>query len=496
MKRLILVGMLAALAVTLPSPAQPLPAVPPVALQVAARRTPFAAASPTSRARSGRSSASSSRKPCSRSRGQDPEGREGREGREGQGCQGWKKDKKHNAKFVELARTGEDTIWSVLMEFGTGQATHNHGGAAPIAHGGAAGPLHNQIAQPNRALDNSTIWAPDFSKSYYDNLLFSEARGVSSMRTSTSRTRPAPTPSTARSRTGSRSVQRGRLRLELLRQHRLRARHPAPAPGRAERLDAEQIAAGKTDAQINTYLTQFDKWDRYDYNGNGNFNEPDGYIDHFQSIHAGRARRPAAAPQGADAIWSHRSYANVGRRARWPDGQPLGGVRIGNSSFWMATTPIEPENGGVGVFAHEFGHDLGLPGRVRHVGNTGGAENSTGFWTLWSSGSSAATARRRTASATGRSRFHDLIWQAYIPEYQVRWRWTKEQLRDLGQPLHPALRRAGLLPRRPQDGARRHHRRAHRLTTPHRTPAVQPRVTTRRSCEPPATPHHLRTNQT
>ena len=37
-----------------------------------------------------------------------------------------------------------------------------------------------------------------------------------------------------------------------------------------------------------------------------------------------------------------------------------------------------------------------------------------------------------------------------------------QQRRDLGQPLHPALRRAGLLARRPQDGARRHHRRPRR----------------------------------
>jgi immune inhibitor A len=32
-----------------------------------------------------------------------------------------------------------------------------------------------------------------------------------------------------------------------------------------------QIAAGKTTAEINAYLSQFDVWDRYDYNGNGNF---------------------------------------------------------------------------------------------------------------------------------------------------------------------------------------------------------------------------------
>ena len=39
------------------------------------------------------------------------------------------------------------------------------------------------------------------------------------------------------------------------------------------------------------------------------------------------------------------------------------------------------------MFSHEFGHDLGLPDEYDTSGNTGGAENSTGFWTTWSSGS-------------------------------------------------------------------------------------------------------------
>ena len=69
-----------------------------------------------------------------------------------------------------------------------------------------------------------------------------------------------------------------------------------------------------------------------------------------------------------------------------------------------------------------------------------------------------------------------LIGQAAIPEYQVRWRWTTEQRRDLGQPLHPALRGPGLLARRPQDGARRDRRRPPLLS---RSTGPQPRPSTR-----------------
>ena len=60
-----------------------------------------------------------------------------------------------------------------------------------------------------------------------------------------------------------------------------------------------------------------------------------------------------------------------------------GGIRIGDSDFWVRNYTIMPENGGVGVFAHEFGHDLGLP----DLYDTSGGENGTGFWTLMSSGS-------------------------------------------------------------------------------------------------------------
>jgi immune inhibitor A len=47
---------------------------------------------------------------------------------------------------------------------------------------------------------------------------------------------------------------------------------------------------------------------------------------------------------------------------------------------------MQPENGGLGVFAHEYAHDLGLPD-LYDTNNVAGVENSVGFWSLMSSGS-------------------------------------------------------------------------------------------------------------
>ena len=40
---------------------------------------------------------------------------------------------------------------------------------------------------------------------------------------------------------------------------------------------------------------------------------------------------------------------------------PLGGYNLPGTNLWVGDYTIQPEDGGVGVFAHEFGHDLGLP---------------------------------------------------------------------------------------------------------------------------------------
>src|ERR1044071_2388177 len=281
-------------------------------------------------------------------------------------------------QYVELTREGEDKIWSVLGEFGNS--------INPVT-GGTPGPLHNQIPAPDRSVDNTNIWAANFDRSYYENLLFSQAAGAVSMR------------NFYIEQSSNRYTVNGEV-TDWVQVPFNEARYGTNLCGSIvcstvwrfvnDSTDAWYTSklASMTSAQINAYLSQYDVWDRYDYDGDGNFNEPDGYIDHFQSIHAGSGEETGGGAQGADAIWSHRWYAYFS--ANGPDGvgpHGLGGVRVGNSNYWIGDYTVEPEDGGVGVFSHEFGHDLGLPDLYDTSGNTGGAENSTGFWTLYSSGS-------------------------------------------------------------------------------------------------------------
>jgi immune inhibitor A len=288
-------------------------------------------------------------------------------------------------QYVELARLGEDSIFTVVGQFGT---------QINPTYGGAAGPLKNQIPEPDRAVDNSTIWAPDFSQAYYEDLLFSDAPGAVSMR------------SYYKEVSANRYTVNGDV-TDWVTVPFNEANYGANycdgivcartwlfVRDAANAWYAGQLAAGKTAAEIDAYLARFDVWDRYDYDGDGNFNEPDGYIDHFQAIHAGEGEETGGGAQGTDAIWSHRWYAfynNIGLTG--PAFNKAGGVQIGGSNHWIGDYTVEPENGGVGVFAHEFGHDLGLPDLYDTSGNVGGAENSTGFWTLYSSGSYGASGK-------------------------------------------------------------------------------------------------------
>lgn len=282
-------------------------------------------------------------------------------------------------KSAELKVTGTDLIWTVLGEFGN---------KVDPTYGGHEGPKHNQIKEPNRRADNSTIWRKNFNEKFYEKLLFNDKSGANSMRNyyleQSSGMYTVDGDVTDWVKLKNNAAYYGSnycggivcQRTWLFVQDSL------------DQWYKDQKDAGMSDSEINDYLAQFDVWDRYDYDFDNNFNEPDGYIDHFQAIHAGEGEETGGGPQGTDAIWSHRWFAYYNLiGSDGPSFNKFGGVQVGDSDFWVGDYTVEPENGGLGVFAHEFGHDLGLPDLYDVSGNTGGAENSVAFWSLYSSGS-------------------------------------------------------------------------------------------------------------
>lgn len=273
-------------------------------------------------------------------------------------------------KYFESAVTGTGRLFTILSEFG--DQTAGKLGATP-------GPLHNKIAEPDRAVNNSTHWRSDFNSAYYDDLFFGDGESFADFYTKQSSGNYTvagevsdwvKVPGNA-STYGDNTVEDFGGAWQFIED-----------TGNAW-YDAQK-AAGKTDAEIKAELATFDVWDRYDADEDGNFDEPDGYLDHFQAVHAGEGEDAGGGAQGEDAIWSHRWYVNsTDYGTTGPAGAEFGGAQIGDTGYWIGDYTVEAENGGLGVFAHEYAHDLGLPDFY----DTAGGENSTGFWTLMSSGS-------------------------------------------------------------------------------------------------------------
>jgi len=314
-------------------------------------------------------------------------------------------------QYVELAREDTDKIFVVIAEFGNTRHPSycDPGQSCAFPPDGSAqtydGPVHNSIPEPDRTVDNTTLWKPDYNPAHYEDMYFNRMAAYYESQSS-----------------GRYSVE-GSV-TEWVRVPFNEARYGRDFCGSIVCSNTwwlishgmavwvkNQLDAGWTLAQVTAYLQTFDEWDRYDHDGDGNFNEPDGYIDHFQIVHSGGDQAAGDPFQGTDAIWSHRWYVQLNpifSTGPTVNGVvvPFGGINIGAvntlsgnglagvplqanpTGVWVGDYTIQPENGGLGVFAHEYGHDLGLPDLYDTSGNTCGStcENSTGFWTLMSSG--------------------------------------------------------------------------------------------------------------
>jgi immune inhibitor A len=274
-------------------------------------------------------------------------------------------------------------LLTFLVDFGSGAGN-------PDFPTQTAGPVHNEIPEPGPS-DNSTYWKSSFDRQHYVDMFFNglDDQGGQSFKGIYN------------------EMSSGRFDVSGDVSDWVSVDHPSSYYSQADGEESgedmadfvgdsatawfDDATATMSDQQVQDYLAGFDQWDRYDADNDGNFNEADGYIDHFQAIHAGPGEEAGGAPW---TIWSHRSGAafdptfSTGPDCVSTTEDPCflpGGVEIGDTGYWIFDYTTEPENGGLGVFAHEFGHDLGLPDYYDTDSST--TDNSVGFWNLMSSGS-------------------------------------------------------------------------------------------------------------
>ncbi|MEV4479731.1 immune inhibitor A domain-containing protein [Micromonospora coxensis] len=289
-------------------------------------------------------------------------------------------------QYVELSREQTDRIFVILAEFGNERhPNYPDQDTDPDTAGPTRfdGPLHNEIPAPNRAVDNSTVWQADYSADYYRKLYFGTGQGDESLK------QYYEAQSSGRYSVEGKVTDWVKVQYNEARYGRSGG-YPcgsnvctntwALVRDAANKWVADQKAQGRSDEEIAADVKAMDQWDRYDHDADGNFNESDGYIDHFQIVHSGGDEADGDPYQGEDAIWSHRWYAFASDQgSTGPANFPAGGTQIGNTGVWIGDYTIQPENGGRSVFYHEYGHDLGLPDDY-NVNN--GGDNNNEHWTL------------------------------------------------------------------------------------------------------------------
>ena len=263
------------------------------------------------------------------------------------------------------------------------------------------GPLHNNIPNPANAShkDNNSMWVPDFSSEFYDEMLYTTT-GIQQ------RVRPDLKGPDGKAGIDLRGYTMHNMYLEMSKGAYTVDGQVTPwvqvphseawygqdtcvlvdgvwdagasqddnghpdNPAGAARLgvDAVDVLAS---ADPNFPWADYDIEDVADADGDGDFNEPDGVIDHLVLVHAGEDASGGGGAQGAEAIWAHSSAV-------------IPGHTIPGTDIVISNYIVQPEDSGVGVFAHEYGHDLGLPD-LYDIGS--GGDSDVDFWDLMSAGS-------------------------------------------------------------------------------------------------------------
>ncbi|HEX6150012.1 M6 family metalloprotease domain-containing protein, partial [Nocardioides sp.] len=128
------------------------------------------------------------------------------------------------------------------------------------------------------------------------------------------------------------------------------------------------------DADPDFPFSDYDVEDQGDADGDGDLFEPDGALDHVVLIHAGADQADDGGEQESYAEWSSSQVVDP----------TTGGFEVPGTGVRVFNYTTQPEDAGVGVLSHEYGHDLGLPDLYDSIGPT---DTDVGWWDLMSTGS-------------------------------------------------------------------------------------------------------------
>ncbi|BCJ73640.1 hypothetical protein CS0771_31840 [Catellatospora sp. IY07-71] len=313
-------------------------------------------------------------------------------------------------RYKKAPTTQTAKLLTILVEYSTSANDDFTGSMVPVSIDDRTcvpgtvqnGPLHNGIPNPATLArkDNNSMWVPDFSPDYYNKMLYT-SKGI------TERVRKDLTGPDGRRGIDISGLTMRNMYLEMSKGAYTVAGEATPwitvphseawygasrcflnAEGEWEAgaiqsmnghpdnpLGPQQMAMDAVNvlAASNPSFpwADYDIEDQGDRDGDGNFFEPDGVIDHLVLVHAGEDKSGGGGAQGTGAIWAHSSAV-------------AGGYTIPGTGLKVSNYIVQPEDSGVGVFAHEYGHDLGLPDLYD---TSGGGDSDVDFWDLMASGS-------------------------------------------------------------------------------------------------------------
>jgi immune inhibitor A len=248
--------------------------------------------------------------------------------------------------------------------------------------------LHNQIPRPLSATDPSgtSIWTTDFSKDWFQSFMFGNGVTIDYTRVDGS---PVKVDFTGKSvknfyldMSGGKYVINGDVIGWLQVPHSemwygadqcpgARSTQGGYSPSNSGGINDQPAGNARSLVKDVLDLVEAERqagqlgdfnWADYDLNG-------DHIIDRLWIVHSGYGEEDNTTllnrtDYGEGSLWSHSSAVT-------PD------YPIGETGYFGGPYIMMPENGGIGVFAHEYGHNLGAADLYAY----GYGETSAGFWT-------------------------------------------------------------------------------------------------------------------